>query len=304
MTLLEMHRAKCRVSGRQVWVPSKTDFPAPRPVLDCQVRRNTDRSTYEELLDQPKQFAIVRNVASACEPICIEWISASGRITPDTPEQLRKILKRLEKLRLPIVIQSIGGNLDAALQWGRQFGPINLMSLWVQRSMRDAILIKRAANRPSPMVLMRGHQISAVSNVFPHAHTSSQLERTAWQTFCPELVLIALLSLCPKRGSSSNCVAARRSDFARRAPCDRGQHLIREVAEQDPDLQRAIEQARRIHRGRRKKRKTRTRKPRSAPKRQRGPTPHNSIFIVSRSWSGRNWKRGNADATTGNVRRS
>lgn len=78
----------------------------------------TDPS-YEELLDQPMQFAIVRNVASACEPICAEWISASGRITPDTPEQLRKILKRLEKRRLPIVIQSIGGNLDAALSMGK-----------------------------------------------------------------------------------------------------------------------------------------------------------------------------------------
>jgi hypothetical protein len=95
-------------------IPCSTSGFGPPRAQETQ----TDQS-YEELLDQPMQFAIVRNIAMACEPLCAEWISASGRITPDTPAQLRKILKSLDKRRLPIVIQSNGGNLDAALSMGK-----------------------------------------------------------------------------------------------------------------------------------------------------------------------------------------
>lgn len=67
--------------------------------------------------DQPMNFIVVRS--TVCQPDCLEWISAEGRITTDTPARLKKFLKRTENHRLPLVIQSLGGDVEAALQMGR-----------------------------------------------------------------------------------------------------------------------------------------------------------------------------------------
>ncbi len=71
--------------------------------------------TYED----PMRIAIVRNANSTCEPLCPEWISLSGMIMPETPSKLRKVLKQLGARRLPIVIDSNGGAVDAAMEMGR-----------------------------------------------------------------------------------------------------------------------------------------------------------------------------------------
>lgn len=65
------------------------------------------------------QFAIVRSAVSSCEPACPEWISASGVILGDTPAKLQKILKKMGDRKLPIVMESNGGNVDAAMEIGR-----------------------------------------------------------------------------------------------------------------------------------------------------------------------------------------
>ena len=67
----------------------------------------------------PMTVVIVRQVGSSCEPICPEWIAAEGEITAATPAVFRKMLKRLGKRKLPVLIQSPGGNVDAALEIGR-----------------------------------------------------------------------------------------------------------------------------------------------------------------------------------------
>ena len=65
--------------------------------------------------DNPMRFAVVRSSAAGCEPTCPEWISAEGAIVAATPAEFRKVLKRLAGRRLPVVISSPGGDVDAAM---------------------------------------------------------------------------------------------------------------------------------------------------------------------------------------------
>lgn len=69
-------------------------------------------------LGPPMRFAIVRTEVQGCEPNCPQWISAEGVITQETPALLRKILQQTGKSRLPILINSPGGDLDASLAMG------------------------------------------------------------------------------------------------------------------------------------------------------------------------------------------
>jgi hypothetical protein len=67
----------------------------------------------------PMTVVVVRQIGSGCEPLCAEWIAAEGEITAATPALFRKMLKRLGKRKLPVLIQSPGGNVDAAIEIGR-----------------------------------------------------------------------------------------------------------------------------------------------------------------------------------------
>lgn len=67
----------------------------------------------------PMIFAIVRSGTIGCEPNCPQWISAEGQIMPGSASQFRKILKQAGKLRLPVVITSPGGDVEAALAIGQ-----------------------------------------------------------------------------------------------------------------------------------------------------------------------------------------
>jgi hypothetical protein len=64
-------------------------------------------------------FAIVRSGVTGCEPNCPQWISAEGQIMPGSAGQFRKILKQAGKMRLPVVITSQGGDVEAALAIGQ-----------------------------------------------------------------------------------------------------------------------------------------------------------------------------------------
>ena len=65
------------------------------------------------------RFAVVRSSAPDCEPNCPEWISAEGTIEAGSPAMLKRLLKTLGGRQLPIIVNSPGGNVDAALQLGR-----------------------------------------------------------------------------------------------------------------------------------------------------------------------------------------
>ncbi|MBX5189984.1 hypothetical protein HJB86_13825 [Rhizobium sp. NZLR3b] len=65
----------------------------------------------------PMRFILVRSLL--CMDDCPEWISAEGRITSDTPAQLKKILKTIGNRKMPIVFLSEGGEVDAAYAMDR-----------------------------------------------------------------------------------------------------------------------------------------------------------------------------------------
>lgn len=54
-----------------------------------------------------------------CGKRCPEWIMAEGAITPGTPERFRRLLAGIGDARLPVVLDSPGGDLEAALEIGR-----------------------------------------------------------------------------------------------------------------------------------------------------------------------------------------
>lgn len=70
-------------------------------------------------IDLPMKFTIVRSGNPTCEPSCPQWIWARGAIEASTPATFKQFLKTLGKKRLPVVISSPGGNVDAAMKLGR-----------------------------------------------------------------------------------------------------------------------------------------------------------------------------------------
>jgi len=64
-------------------------------------------------------FLVVRASYSWCEPDCIQWISAEGKIETDTASKLAKLLEDPKLRKLPIVINSGGGSITSALAMGR-----------------------------------------------------------------------------------------------------------------------------------------------------------------------------------------
>ncbi|MCV3764882.1 hypothetical protein [Rhizobium sp. TRM95796] len=90
--------------------------------LTCADVRADDRregANLPALFDRPMTFAIVRSGAGYCEPVCPEWIYGEGRISPGTPAAFKKIVKKAGDRRLPLIITSPGGDVDAAMALGR-----------------------------------------------------------------------------------------------------------------------------------------------------------------------------------------
>ncbi|WHO81186.1 hypothetical protein [Rhizobium leguminosarum] len=66
---------------------------------------------------RPMDFLLMYN--GNCQEECTQWISADGDITPDTPARLKAMLTTLGERKLPVVLQSNGGDMDAAFAMGR-----------------------------------------------------------------------------------------------------------------------------------------------------------------------------------------
>lgn len=67
----------------------------------------------------PMSFTVVRLSNPRCEPLCPEWISAEGTLVPESAARFRKFLKTIGDRKLPLVIHSPGGSVDAALSIGK-----------------------------------------------------------------------------------------------------------------------------------------------------------------------------------------
>ena len=64
-------------------------------------------------------FVVARLAAAACEPNCPEWIAADGRIMDNTPTKLANLLANPAYRKLPVLINSGGGKVFAAMEMGR-----------------------------------------------------------------------------------------------------------------------------------------------------------------------------------------
>lgn len=76
--------------------------------------------------DNSMWFVVVRSSSPLCEPICPEWIAAQGDIRPDTAQKFKKFMKTVGKRKLPVIIQSPGGSVEAAFAMGRQIRALGL----------------------------------------------------------------------------------------------------------------------------------------------------------------------------------
>jgi len=70
-------------------------------------------------INDPMKFVIVRSSTPFCEPNCPEFIWARGAIETTTSSAFSKFLKKIGNRKLPVVVSSPGGSVDAAYKMGR-----------------------------------------------------------------------------------------------------------------------------------------------------------------------------------------
>nr|WP_246706598.1 hypothetical protein [Rhizobium leguminosarum] len=90
---------------------------AKAPVSQAPVQDAATETSEKLPKTQPMDFLLMSN--GNCREECTQWISADGDITPDTPARLKAMLTTLGERKLPIVLQSNGGDMDAAFVMGR-----------------------------------------------------------------------------------------------------------------------------------------------------------------------------------------
>ena len=81
------------------------------------VAKTTDKHKPQDA--PPMSFVVVRLSLSTCEPNCPQWIAAEGRIENNTPAALARLLANPVYRKLPLILNSGGGKIFAALEMGR-----------------------------------------------------------------------------------------------------------------------------------------------------------------------------------------
>jgi hypothetical protein len=71
------------------------------------------------LVEPSMQVHVVRSAHPGCEPQCLQWIAAQGKIDEASVGQFKKALSQLGGRKLPILIDSSGGSVNSALAIGR-----------------------------------------------------------------------------------------------------------------------------------------------------------------------------------------
>jgi hypothetical protein len=65
------------------------------------------------------QVHLMRSAEPGCEPRCLEWIAAQGRIEGGTAARFRRVLRQIGRRKVPVLIDSAGGRVDEAFEVGR-----------------------------------------------------------------------------------------------------------------------------------------------------------------------------------------
>lgn len=130
------------------------------PLPNC-VRRGTEATSdtrapsdagdaLPPLVDTEMSVVLVR-AKGACEPFCPEWIAAEGTITPDTPRRFAEILRIIGDVRLPVLIDSRGGDFDAAMAIGRMIRAKSLMTVVGTTQIFGCTPREKTCNRNRPL---------------------------------------------------------------------------------------------------------------------------------------------------------
>ena len=90
--------------------------------------------------EQPMDFALVHD--GNCNETCVQWISAEGAITADTPKRFKTLLRSLKGRKLPVVLQSHGGDVDAALSIGRMIRAAGLETAVGRTQLSDCPMLE------------------------------------------------------------------------------------------------------------------------------------------------------------------
>ncbi|WP_435528743.1 COG3904 family protein [Mesorhizobium robiniae] len=106
-----------RLNGRTWWTLGLICLASFLVMGHAAFAANTKKSAPD--LGPAMRFVVVRSSAPGCEPTCPEWISAEGSIEAGTPALFKRTLKVLGGRKLPVVMNSPGGNVEAALALGR-----------------------------------------------------------------------------------------------------------------------------------------------------------------------------------------
>lgn len=67
----------------------------------------------------PMVMGVVRLAVPGCDPQCPEFVSLQGVVQPGSDKRLQAVLDGVKDRKLPVIINSPGGNVDAALAMGR-----------------------------------------------------------------------------------------------------------------------------------------------------------------------------------------
>ncbi|RWC25819.1 MAG: hypothetical protein EOS70_33010 [Mesorhizobium sp.] len=106
-----------RLNGQTWWMLGVICLASFLGMEHAAFAANTKKSTPDP--GPTMRFVVVRSNAPGCEPTCPEWISAEGSIEAGTPALFKRTLKALGGRKLPVVVDSPGGNVEAALALGR-----------------------------------------------------------------------------------------------------------------------------------------------------------------------------------------
>ncbi|PDT32279.1 hypothetical protein CO660_00095 [Rhizobium sp. L9] len=90
--------------------------------------------------ERPMDFVLVHD--ANCKETCTQWISAEGAITSDTPRRFKALLKTLKDRKLPVVFQSYGGDVVAALSIGRMIRAAGLETAVGRTKLSDCPMLE------------------------------------------------------------------------------------------------------------------------------------------------------------------
>lgn len=109
----------------------------------------------------PQPMVVARMRATGpCGHRCPEWIVAEGILTPNTPGHFREMLDQIGPDKLPVVLESRGGDLDAALAIGRMIRAAGLTTL-VGRSEAEGCAPRADCSRERPQGMRFKGYVSA-----------------------------------------------------------------------------------------------------------------------------------------------